>query len=112
MSRATLTTALLLVLLLATNACWAYQALDTGVTMTHREETFRLTHKGLVQALAILPLVADSSSSPEQIIAAAGQASSDSEPFHKEGFTWVGSLGLRFNDEGRLVEAVPSWSPF
>jgi hypothetical protein len=33
------------------------------------------------------------------------------EPFEKDGFVWVGSLGLKFDESGRVVEAVPAWQP-
>ena len=34
----------------------------------------------------------------------------DEETFEKEGCTWVGWVGLKFNDGGKLLAVSPSWS--
>ena len=106
--------AILFALLVASNAWWAYHAIDAGVTATYQQESFRSTQEALAQALAVLPVAASPTATKEQVILAArrgpgGPASYDT--FEKDGFTWVGQLGLRFDDAGRLVEASPSWSP-
>jgi hypothetical protein len=51
-------------------------------------------------------VVAEPGATREPVLEAAG-----SEPFEKDGFVWVGHLGLRFDDDGRPLEAVPSVEP-
>ena len=31
------------------------------------------------------------------------------EPFEKDGFVWIGRIGLKFNDRGQLIEVSRAW---
>ena len=112
MRKANVTIGLLVLALVGSNAWWAYQVLDAGVTATYRDAALDDHQEALAQALAILPIVADPEATPEEVLAAAKGLSRTSVSFEKEGFLWIGGLGLKFSPGGRLVEAVPSWSPF
>jgi len=106
LKRTTIIISLLTVALVTTNALWAYRVLDLGVTLTYQGASLEENQQTLSQALAIVKASADSSASRTQLIEAAQKAWPSSEPFEKDGYLWVGRLGLRFNNNGRLVEAV------
>ncbi len=107
--KSTIATTLLGIALIASNAWWAYHALDAGVSYTYQGVTLEENRQGLAQALAIINSTASQGASRAEVIAAAQNAWPSSEPFEKEGYLWVGRLGLRFNDAGQLVEAVPGF---
>ncbi|MCK6545618.1 hypothetical protein L6R52_07090 [Myxococcota bacterium] len=101
----------MVVVLVISNLGWAYLLLDAGVSLTHQRDALDEHRDALRQALTLLPIVAQSGVSRERIVSAARPAGDALEPFEKDGFVWVGRLGLRFSDQGRLVEARPSWDP-
>jgi hypothetical protein len=79
------------------------------VTADYRD-TYLQDHKqALAQTLAILPVVARIDATPAEVIAAATAAASHQTSFEKDGYTWVGGVGLRFGENGRLVAALPAW---
>jgi hypothetical protein len=106
MKRTTLLISFLVVALVATNALWAYRTLDLGVTLTYQGASLEENQQALSQALAIIKASGNPNVNRSQIVEAAKRAWPSSEPFEKEGYLWVGRLGLRFNNNGRLVEAV------
>ncbi len=107
MRRSTVLAAALGAALLVTNGLWAYRSVDFGITHSHQQVSLDETRRALAQALAIVDvLVADAGADREALIAAASAAWQAGEPFEKEGYVWVGGLGLRFAGEGRLVEVV------
>ncbi len=112
MKKSTLAILLLVIALLVSNGWWAYQLLDSGVSYTYLEQNFNDHREALTTAMAVLPVAAQSVSTPEAVIAAAVAAANGEEPFEKEGFIWVGGLGLQFGPEGRLAAVSPAWSPF
>jgi hypothetical protein len=94
----------LIVLLVGTNAWWAYRTLDNGVTQTYLNDSMEHASRGFNQAVAILPLVARGANRDE-IVSAARQASKlDSPPFEKDGYVFVGELGLKFDSAGKFLE--------
>lgn len=106
MRKTTVTISLLAVALVATNAWWAYRLLDAGVSYTYQGVSLEENQQALSQALAIIKVLGSSNTSREQIVQAAQKAWPSTEPFEKDGYLWVGRLGLRFNETGHLVEAV------
>lgn len=109
MRKSTVAITLLSVALIASNAWWAYQALDAGVSYTYQGISLEENQQGLSQTLAIINVAAAQGASRAEVVAAAQKAWPSSEPFEKEGYLWVGRLGLRFNEAGQLVEAVPAF---
>ena len=66
--------------------------------------------EALAQTLALLPVVARPGVTRDEIVAVA-RGSDDFEPFEKQGFRGGGQIGLRFDDQDRLVEVQRAWSP-
>ncbi len=102
---------LLVVTLVASNLWWAYRLLDTGVTQTYMGVALDDNKQALAQTLALLPVVARPGVSRSEVLAAARSAEPSAAPFEKDGFVWVGNVGLKFNERGQLVEASRAWSP-
>ena len=92
--------------LVGSNLWWAYQALDVGITLTYLQESCVGTSAMLNQTLSMLPVAADPEASQSEVIAATQLLDHHQFTHEKEGFIWVGQLGLQFNDEGRLIKAV------
>ena len=100
----------LLALLVVSNALWAYALVDAAVSFTYLRESFSSCDAALTQALALLPVAAEEGASRSTIVSSAARLAPDEDPFEKEGFIWVGGLGLEFDDRGQLVRAVRAWS--
>jgi hypothetical protein len=98
----------LVVILIASNAWWAYRMLDAGISYTYLGVSLEENEAAVAQLIAIAPLLARGASRDEVI--AAARRSGDSEPFEKEGFVWVGQIGLQFGSEGRLQKVSRAWS--
>jgi hypothetical protein len=109
MKKSTVAIIMLFVLLLASNIWWLYKTIDFGVTYTHMLDTYEITDKALNQAITLLPVVAQDNISRENIIKAASLPNDTIGPFEKEGYVWVGEIGLKFNEQGKLIKARRSW---
>ena len=99
---------ILSVLLLASNAFWLYQVIDTGITLSYRDQQTYELEETRKQLMVIFPEVAKHATK-EEIIAAASKHT-DLEVFEKEGCTWVGWLGFKFDESNKLKSVSPSWS--
>lgn len=106
MTRATTAIALLVIALVASNAWWAYRLLDAGVSHTYQGASLEESQQALSQALAVIKVLGAGKDSREQVVQAAQAAWPSTEPFEKDGYLWVGRLGLRFDQAGHLLEAV------
>lgn len=67
--------------------------------------------EALSQTLAVLSVVAQKGATREKIIAAALMKGDKKDIFEKDGFVWVGKIGLKFNEHGQLLEVQRAWSP-
>jgi hypothetical protein len=112
MKRPTIVVVLLIVALVVSNGWWAYNAVDAGITATYHDHAFQEHRQALTELLAVAPVAASLSASRESVLASAQAAAKHGTEFEKEGFVWVGELGYRFSDEGRLLEVRTEWSPF
>ena len=101
----------LVVALVASNGWWAYHALDHGITVTYMGVALDDNKIALSQTLAILPVVARGDISKDAVLAAATTAENSSKPFEKDGFVWVGRIGLKFDEHGKFVDATRGWDP-
>ena len=101
----------LIALLITTNGWWAYNALDTGVTYSYSQVSLENNKEALAQSLAVIEAAAQTDATKRSIIQAARTAGSNTEPFEKDGYVWVGSIGLKFDTTGHLMSASRSWSP-
>jgi hypothetical protein len=106
-----ITIAVLVLAFLASNLWWAYHAFDAGVTHAYLTDSLNDNRGALSQTLALLPVVARPGVSKSEVIAAARQTDLRAEPFEKDGFIWIGWIGLKFDDAGRVIEASRAWSP-
>lgn len=106
MHRSTVVNSLLVATLVVSNAGWAYRVLDNAVTCSYRQASLEESQQALSQALAIIRATGSGNPSKASVIAAAQAAWPAVEPFEKDGYLWVGRLGLRFNPAGELVEVV------
>jgi len=111
MAKSTVLIAMLAIALAGTNAWWAYNAIDAGISRTYQGVSLEDNREALRQTIAIISEIAKLNANRESIIRAAAVPGDNSEPLEKEGFVWVGKIGLRFDEAGELVEAVPGWSP-
>ncbi|RIX47530.1 MAG: hypothetical protein D3M94_07605 [Rhodocyclales bacterium GT-UBC] len=109
MKRTTVSISLLVLALVVTNAWWAYRLLDAGVSYTYQGVSLEENQQALSQALAIIKVLGANKASREQVVEAAQKSWPSTEPFEKDGYFWVGRLGLRFNETGNLVEAVSGY---
>jgi hypothetical protein len=100
------TISVLLVAFILSNAWWACRSLDAGITHTYMRASFDTTSEALAQALAILQVVGRPDATRDQVLAAAQLPKDAVGPFEKNGYVWVGQLGLKFNEKGRFVKAV------
>jgi len=99
---------ILSVLLLASNAFWLYQVIDTGVTLTYRDQQTYELEETRKQLMATFPEIAKKAKKDE--IIAAAKKYTDQEVFEKDGCTWVGWLGFKFDENNKLKSLTPSWS--
>ncbi|MDM4770410.1 hypothetical protein [Solimonas sp. SE-A11] len=112
MKRSKVVILLLALLLLGSNLWWAARLLDAGISYAQQGDSLKNTTEALQQALAVIRVVVASDASRKAVLAAAESAAHEPGSFVKEGYVWVGSLGLRFSEDGRLEDAAPAWSPF
>jgi hypothetical protein len=103
--------ALLTVALVLSNVWWAYKLFDAGITQTYLGQSLLDNREALAQAIHLLPAVARPGTGQPEIVAIARRHSSGGEPFEKDGFVWVGKIGLKFNERGQLIEAARGWDP-
>jgi hypothetical protein len=87
-------------LLLLSNGFWVYHVVDTGVTLSYKDQTLFELEQTRNQLAATLQEVAKDEKK-EDIIRAAGKFT-DQEIFDKGGCTWVGWLGFKFDENNRL----------
>ena len=95
--------------LVGTNAWWVYTAIDAGVAATYQEVTLRENREALDQTLALIPVIQGIGYTKEDVIEAVKHPYMNSKPFEKEGYIWVGRIGLAFSDSGRLLNVKKSW---
>ncbi|HNG55621.1 MAG TPA: hypothetical protein PLR85_19735 [Nitrospira sp.] len=112
MTKCRVVVALLVVALIGSNAWWAYRVVDAGITQTYMSASLDTTTELLDQTLAVLPVVARPDATRQDIIDAARVKNDPVGPFEKEGYVWVGQLGLQFSAQGKFIKAVtPSGLP-
>ena len=112
MKRSTVAIVLLSFALIGSNIWWAYGALDAGITYTYQQDSLQKSQEALTQAVAVIKASGQGATKEAVLAAAISSAEGATEPFEKEGYIWVGSIGLRFSEGGHLQEVAPSWAPF
>jgi hypothetical protein len=94
------------VLLILSNAWWAYRVFDGGISYTYLLASHDTATAQLVTAKAVVNAAVQSGASRHSIIQAAQVASQDTQPFEKDGAVWVGQLGLQFTPQGNLAKVI------
>jgi hypothetical protein len=94
---------ILAALLIFTNGYWLYHTIDNGIRQTYQKVSSDNAYEELRQVRAIMAVTLKGEVSRDAVISAATKAANNSAPFEKNGFTWVGQLGLKFNDAGKLI---------
>jgi hypothetical protein len=105
MKRSSIAITVLGVALIASNAWWANKSIDRGISAGYLDASFTTNTTLMQQALAVLALTVQRNFKKSDVISAA-QAPSNVAPFEKDGYLWVGDLGLQFNAEGQLSNVV------
>ena len=95
-------------LLILSNLWWLYVTFDNAVTAHYRDDQLSVTQRTLEDALELAPL-ASTGLEKAALIAEAERLYED-DSFEKDGCAWVGNLGLKFDDNQRLVHVSPNWS--
>jgi len=104
MKRSTIAICVLILALVVSNL-WSFGLLlDAGITATYGDDSLDRHHRALAELLAVVPAVADPAATRESVLGVARDAAGDEDSFEKEGLVWIGQLGYRFDDDGRLVE--------
>lgn len=106
MRRTTIAISLLTAALLMSNAWWAYRHVDIAVTRAYQSAAMEESQQALAQALAVIHASALPHPSKASVVQAAHAAWPAGEPFERDGYLWVGRLGLRFDEAGKVIEAV------
>jgi hypothetical protein len=110
MAKPRIAVAVLLTILLGSNALWAYRALDAGVSRSYLSAALDDNRIALAQVIAVAEETMRVIATRDSIIAAASHDRAD-EPFEKDGFVWIGRIGLKFDSDGRLIDIERAWSP-
>ena len=111
MGKAKITIAVLAIALVLSNVWWVYRLLDAGVTQTYMGANLEDHKHALTQSLTLLPVVARPGVTRKEILAAVRLPGDNLDSFEKDGFVWIGKIGLKFDAQGRLVAARRSWEP-
>lgn len=98
---------LLTAALIWSNLYWIYRAFDDDVTAAYREQMVTEYEQTTKQTFQIIGLLLKHQNGRSQILSGLSQTS-DSEPFDKDGYHWVGQVGLKFDDQDNLFEVLSS----
>lgn len=90
--------------LLITNLLAAHAAVDCGISLTYLDDSTTHTSMALQQTQAILPLVAKGADRQTIVQAVQATQANPAAPFEKDGYLWVGELGLKFDQDGHFLE--------
>lgn len=94
--------------LVISNAWWLYVSFDSAITASYREDQYTWTKEALDDALALIPAIEPMARKPEVI--AFAQQLSEFQAFEKDGCVWFDNLGIKFDDEERIVHVSRRWN--
>lgn len=104
MKKSTIAIVLLSVALVVSNLWWLYTVVDAGVTASYRQSDLDAYQQMFVELQAVVPVSFSLGATREAVLSAARAAATHDIEFEKDGYVWVGHLGCRFNEAGRLAE--------
>ena len=95
-------------LLVVTNAWWFLKSLDSGTAAAYQQQQLATYDSALREATRLLAVSRPGLSKSELL--AEAEEISESDAFEKDGCVWVGSLGFKFDDRGKLIHVALGWS--
>lgn len=98
----------LLALLLGSNAYWLFVLFDAGVSQTYNGQYIDDLKGANDDLRRIIPVLTQSR--PRSEVVEIVSDLYDVEPFEKDGCVWIGSVGLKFSDQGKLSSVSKSWN--
>lgn len=101
-------TIVLVLSLIISNAYWLFSSIDTAVTLSYRDQYIEDLDSSLTHAQKLLPIAFASSDRDSFLSAAARLLAEDG--YDKDGCTWIGRLGFRFDDAGALAHVSRTWN--
>jgi hypothetical protein len=100
--------AILAVVIVTSNTWWAIKTLDNGISSTYSKASYETVSEHFEQTMAIAQVLTRPSVSKADVIAAASQSAKTPAPYEKLGYTWIGQIGLKFNQQGQLTHIITS----
>ena len=101
-------TVLLFFAFILSNAFWIYSSIDSAVADGYENQLLYERTETLKSLMSLTPKLTQGKTKAEIITIA--ESTIGEQSFQKEGITWVGWLGLKFDQQGQLTEITPSWS--
>ena len=92
----------------AANVWLAFRLFDASVTQAYMEESIQSNQMALLQCIAVTNEFLDSGARREALIAKAKAVSGVHSMFSNDGHFWIGSFGMDFDKDGRLI-SVAEW---
>jgi hypothetical protein len=85
-----------------------YHSIDAAISLSYRDQQVHELEEANKQLMSALPSLAHGMSKAEIVAAMKGDRNESS--FEKDGCTWVGSVGLKFSSDEKLVHVSPGVS--
>jgi uncharacterized membrane protein len=95
-------------LLVGSNAWWAVKVMDGAISYTYLSASYDTASALSEQTKALVQVLTQPAASKSEILAAVERTAKTTDSYEKVGYTWVGQLGLKFNEQGRLVHVITS----
>lgn len=93
----------LILLLVLTNVLWMRNALKSQDDLIYQIYLTDKYKAAFEQAFTLLPIVASKGDSRSAIVSTTKKIIKVTDQQETNGYTWIGFLGFKFNDEGRVV---------
>lgn len=93
----------LIFLLVLTNVLWVRYALNAHDDLTYQIYLTDKYKAAFEQAYTLLPVVASKGDLRSAIVETSKQTIKTTDQQEENGYTWIGFLGFKFNNEGRVV---------
>jgi hypothetical protein len=109
MKTSTVTIIALSSLLVFSNGWWIYSTLDQGISLTYLGVSLEDNQTALSQSLFLSKLLGEGRTAKADLVSEMEKKFVITDSFEKEGYVWVGKVGLRFDSRDRFIEARPAW---
>lgn len=109
MGKPKLAIVVLIAALIASNLYWFFRMIDHGYHITDMQTTFDNCVTATDQVFSLVPILASGEYSREDIVKAAKGDDPEMFVFEKEGYLWIGRIGIRFSAEGRVEDIRRNW---